>query len=75
MFNCKNCGTEMVKVYAFEDEKNYQQFRCPNCGATTKERPIEYDDKGNLIDGKKKKKKNDSENPEVENDTEGAVEE
>lgn len=57
MFKCKDCGTEMQKVYAFEDGKNYQQFRCPNCGGATKERPIEYDDKGYLIDGKKKKKK------------------
>lgn len=57
MFKCKYCDTQMQKVYAFEADKSYQQFHCPNCGSATRERLIEYDDKGYLIDGKKKKKK------------------
>lgn len=57
MFKCKNCETEMVRVYSFEDE-NYQQMKCPNCGGATQKRPIIYDDKGNLITNFKKNNKN-----------------
>ena len=59
MITCKNCGTEMDKVYVLEHENNHQQFRCPRCGASTKQRPIEYDDDGNLktCSNYKKKKK------------------
>jgi uncharacterized Zn finger protein len=57
MFKCKNCGTEMVKVYAFEDESS-QYMECLNCGNATKKRPIEYDDNGRLVTNSSKKKKN-----------------
>lgn len=57
---CKDCGTEMVRVYAFEDE-NCQYMECPNCGGATRRRPIVYDDNGNLVTNfnknKNKKKK------------------
>lgn len=39
---CNKCGTEMVKVFSFEEE-NLQKMMCPNCGASTKGQPIEYD--------------------------------
>lgn len=58
MFKCKDCGTEMEKVYSFEDE-SYQYMKCPNCGNATKKRPIVYDDNGNLVTNfSKKNKKN-----------------
>lgn len=61
MFKCKNCGTEMERVYSFENEnESYQQIKCPNCGGATKKRPIVYDDNSNLVTNFKKnhKKKN-----------------
>lgn len=58
MFKCKNCGTEMERVYSFENEnESYQQIKCPNCGGATKKRPIVYDDNGNLVTNFKKNSK------------------
>jgi predicted nucleic acid-binding Zn ribbon protein len=58
MFKCKNCGTEMERVYSFENEnESYQQMKCPNCGGATKKRPIVYDDNGNLVTNFKKNNK------------------
>lgn len=45
---CKKCKTEMDKVYCFNEGTPYQQWKCPQCGAATAKRTIEYDDKGNL---------------------------
>lgn len=58
MFKCKNCGTEMERVYSFENEnESYQQMKCPYCGGATKKRPIVYDDNGNLVTNFKKNNK------------------
>lgn len=56
---CKYCGSEMTKVFRFEDEAT-EVLQCPMCGASTKPRPIEYDDDGRVVMFKKnnKKKKN-----------------
>lgn len=45
---CKRCKTGMDKVYVFSGNISYQQWKCPNCGAATAKRTIEYDAKGNI---------------------------
>jgi hypothetical protein len=46
----------MRKVFRFEDEAT-EVLQCPMCYCETKPRPIEYDDKGNVVRFNKKKNK------------------
>jgi hypothetical protein len=47
----------MERVYMFTTSGDqYQTMKCPMCGGSTKLRPIEYDEKGNLINRHKAKK-------------------
>ena len=58
MFKCKDCGQPMERVYMFTTNgEQYQTMKCPMCGGQTKLRPIEYDDKGNLVNRHSKPKK------------------
>lgn len=52
---CKYCGTEMRKVFRFEDEAT-EVLQCPMCHCETKPRPIQYDDNGNVVRFNKKNK-------------------
>ena len=46
---CKKCNTKMNKVYSFPDGTPYQQLVCPQCGASTIKRTIEYDEKDGTL--------------------------
>ena len=38
---CKNCDTEMVRVFSYDTQgEGSQILECPNCGARTKARDI-----------------------------------
>ena len=53
---CKYCNAEMEKRYSFSKEGNEEKLVCPICKASTKAKPIEYDEEG-MIPSKKKRKR------------------
>lgn len=55
MITCRRCGSEMEKIYNFGNDESYQNYRCSNCGNTTKGKEIEFDDEsGEMLVGKVK---------------------
>ena len=58
MIKCKYCRGEMEKRYSFTVYESVQKFRCPNCGAETVGKPIEYDENGRLTSRKKSNREN-----------------
>ncbi len=62
---CKYCRAEMEKRYSFSKEGNEEKLVCPVCRASTKAKPVEYDEEG-MIPSKKKKKKDEAKKTEEE---------
>lgn len=47
---CKNCDTEMVRVFSYDTQgEGSQILECPNCGARTKARDITFTEEGNVV--------------------------
>lgn len=47
---CKNCDTEMERVFSYDSHgEGNQILKCPNCGAHTKAREITFTEEGNVI--------------------------
>ena len=52
-----------------KDIGDYEILKCPNCGAQTKPRAIEYNEKGNISLNNKKKKNRKPDNEPAETNT------
>ena len=55
---CENCNTEFRKVFSFDGNgEGVHYFECPNCGAHTRPREIDFTEEGNVILAKNKEGK------------------
>ena len=55
---CENCNTEFRKVFSFDSNgEGVHYFECPNCGAHTRPREIDFTEEGNVILAKNKEGK------------------
>ena len=55
---CENCNTEFRKVFSFDGNgEGVHYFECPNCGAHTRPREIDFPEEGNVILAKNKEGK------------------
>ena len=55
---CENCNTEFRKVFSFNGNgEGVHYFECPNCGAHTRPREIDFTEEGNVILAKNKEGK------------------
>ena len=55
---CENCNTEFRKVFSFDGNgEGVHYFECPNCGAHTRPREIDFTEEGHVILAKNKEGK------------------